>query len=443
MPSSMPAPATPVVPEPYNTKKQRTQDKFIQIHNNCGKWPWELLESCPPEKWSQSMVERLAQAVKAVCKPESNVTMPELIDYLIQEAAKEGQPPQHQHKHSMSALKWIEEKGSGNKDMSRFSPRATRRRASKRGNPESTDANESLELPAPGNGRDMMDLDHQHTPRRPANVTHSAGQRFLQSRLNKAPEIRQDELPLQAGQRDSASGPESVEDEDDGDNDDEGTSASNGKGDDPDRHGSHDDGHNAASEEEQLRASLESCRDRLRRFRDEIRNEEQRITNFREVEQAANEVSRQKERAICHADKLSVGLEDLRRLVNDRGDALPASLRDVVSEAEGNFHNATLAVEKAEAACKEGTKKLERARQAHERAERTIAIYQQDIEIHEQEERNCRVALLGHQFRRLEEDNFSGVSPDGLSRVEHCVQQLLANRDGKTMEDGTEDGDSP
>ncbi|KAJ3501707.1 hypothetical protein NM208_g16882 [Fusarium decemcellulare] len=191
------------------------------------------------------------------------------------------------------------------------------------------------------------------------------------------------------------------------------------------------------------KASLESCRDRLRRFRDEIRNEEQSITNFQEVEKAANETFRQKQNATCHADKLSVGLEDLRRLVKDRGEALPASLRDVVSEAEGNFKNATLAVEKAKEACKEGIEKLARARQAHERAERTIAIYQKDIETHEQEERNCRVAILRHQFRRLEEDNFGGVSLDGLSRVEHCVQQLLANRDGKTMEDGTKDGDSP
>ncbi|KAF4982715.1 hypothetical protein FDECE_17454 [Fusarium decemcellulare] len=90
------------------------------------------------------------------------------------------------------------------------------------------------------------------------------------------------------------------------------------------------------------------------------RNEEQSITNFhQEVDKAADEAFQQKENATCHADKLSAGLEDLRRLVKDRGDALPASLRDVVSETEGNFHNATLAVEKAEEACKEGTEKLE------------------------------------------------------------------------------------
>ncbi|KAF4468168.1 hypothetical protein FALBO_4952 [Fusarium albosuccineum] len=104
----------------------------------------------------------------------------------------------------------------------------------------------------------------------------------------------------------------------------------------------------------------DGCLDKLTTPRSEKlegRNEEQSITNFhQEVDKAADEAFQQKENATCHADKLSAGLEDLRRLVKDRGDTLPASLRDVVSEAEGNFNNATLAVGKAEQACKEGTR---------------------------------------------------------------------------------------
>jgi hypothetical protein len=81
--------STPPIPEPYNLATNRVQSLFRRIYRCCKRWPWDLGSEIEPDKWAQSMLEKLASVVEQVSIDDSQVTLSELVAWLKDEAQNE------------------------------------------------------------------------------------------------------------------------------------------------------------------------------------------------------------------------------------------------------------------------------------------------------------------------------------------------------------------
>lgn len=104
--------------------KDGLQKAYKRIFYASGLWPWDWLplDYVPqPQHWSANAAASMAAAVEAACKPSSGVTIDDLRDFLVNQAARyrAGNPtqPHRINKDCRSAKEWIESKRFGSSVM--------------------------------------------------------------------------------------------------------------------------------------------------------------------------------------------------------------------------------------------------------------------------------------------------------------------------------------
>ncbi|KAL2669909.1 hypothetical protein Neosp_015075 [[Neocosmospora] mangrovei] len=446
----------PVVPAPYNKYSGRIIKAFKRIFEDGGQWPWEMLGKYGPEDWGQSAVEELAKAVSAVQRqPKHGVTMAQLKEYLIQQIRKD-KKPKFARKHAIAADKWI------SKEATTCSKRTTR--ANDEGGTDITEIERSLRPETPRRSSDMMDVDHDlHlTSEHPANTSPSTSRASLEQQSSPGQQRRgigQENFLLGVGHQEThgVRVPESIEDAseldrnrniDDHSNND--NDQDHGRNHDDDAHDQDNCGRESLDitpEEDQLDDFLESCRDNIKRFNNTIRKEEETIANLdlsvQSLEEGHRKATSKKAEAITYAMNQSMALQRLKQLVDQHSDYYPPTVQSVITNTEELFERAQLAKEKAIKVCLEVLEKLNKARQIQGRAEKEIAIYRQEFEACQQEMRKYQATLAVQHFRRLEEDNFDGMSPEDLSQLEMNLRRILTSRSRNRGEGETDGGGKP